>query len=171
MEGLLISFLPNSPKIISVGNSKLFGKLPQSPGFSVMCLQALFNCYITIIRFYIRSQRDPTLYWFLEDNGTIVVSRDYAPTPFVVELRVPLGFPKPAVLIGSDDIVISVPTFSGKGKIVSTANDNGLIVSERQEVFKFSDLIDSFERTNIGTLQVFGLYKNDKNRGEVWELV
>lgn len=89
----------------------------------------------------------------------------------MVELRVPLGFPKPAVLIGSDDVIISVPAFSGKGKIVSTGDNNGLVLGERREVFKFSDLIDSIERVNSGQPQLFRLYKNDQNRGEAWELV
>lgn len=126
---------------------------------------------LPIIRFYIRSQRDPTLYWSVNSNGVVLLSRDNAPTPFVVELRVPLGFPKPAVLIGSDDIVISVPAFSGKGKNVSVGDDNGLVLSERREVFKFNDLVDSIERVNSGQPQSYRLFKNDLNRGEAWELV
>ena len=124
--------------------------------------------HIIIIRFYIRSQRDPTLYWYAVSNGTIVLSRDEAPTPFVIELRVPLNFPTP-VLIGSDDIVLSVPAFSGRGKSVSTDDTGGLILSEHPEVFKFKDLVDGFESANSGGYA--RLYKIDKNRGEVWDLV
>lgn len=124
---------------------------------------------LPIIRFYIRSQRDPTLYWRVSSNGAVLLSRDDAPTPFLVELKVPLGFPKPTVLIGSDEIVISVPAFSGKGKIVSVGDDNELVLKERREAFKFHDLVDSIERVNSG--QQLRLFKNDVNRGEVWELV
>lgn len=123
---------------------------------------------LPIIRFYIRSQREPTLYWHVNSNGAILLSQDDAPTPFVVELRVPLGFPSPTVLIGADDIVISV---SGNGKFVSTGNDNALVLSERREVFKFGDLVDSVERANSGQERLYRLFKNDQNRGEVWELV
>lgn len=126
---------------------------------------------LPITRFYIRSQRDPTLYWHVKSNGDVLVSRDDAPTPFVVELREPLGFPKPTVLIGADDVVISVPSFSGKGKIVSTADDNGLVLSERRDVSKFGDLTDRIRRVNSGQPNLFRLFKNDQNRGEVWELV
>lgn len=137
-----------------------------------MCLASFILIIVfPIIRFYIRSQRDPNLYWRVNSNGAVLLSRDDAPNPFVVELRVPLGFPKPAVLIGSDDIIISVPAFSGKGKNVSVADDNSLVLSERRDVFKFNDLIDSIERVDSGQPQLFRLSKNDQNRGEVWELV
>lgn len=126
---------------------------------------------LPIIRFHIRSQRDPTLYWHVNSNGNVLISRDDAPTPFVVELRDPLGFPKPTVLIGADDIVISVPCFSGKGKNVSTGDDNRLFLSERREVFKFGDLIDRIGRVNSDQPNLFHLFKNDQSRGEVWELV
>lgn len=124
---------------------------------------------IIIISFYIRSQRDPTLYWYVISDGTVVLSRADAPTPFVVELRVPLTFPAPTVLVGSDDIVLRVPAFHGRGKNVSTDSAGALILSERHDVFKFSDLVDSFERGSSGSqLRIF---KNDNNRGETWELV
>lgn len=98
-----------------------------------------------------------------------MLSRADAPTPFVVSLRVPLTFSEPTVLIGPDDIVISVPAFHGRGKNVSTDSAGGLILSERHDVFKFSDLVDSFERVSSGgQLRIF---KNDNNRGELWELV
>ena len=97
-----------------------------------------------------------------------MLSRDETPTPFVIELRVPLNIPTP-VLIGSDDIVLSVTASSGKGKSVSTDKNAGLILSERPDVFKFNDLVDSFERASSGGY--VRLYKNDKNGGEVWELV
>lgn len=81
----------------------------------------------------------------------------------------PLTFPSPTVLIHSDDIIISVPAFHGRGKNVSTDSVGGLILSEHHDVFKFGDLVDSFERQSSGSqLRIF---KNDKNRGEVWELV
>lgn len=126
-----------------------------------------------IISFYIRSQRDPTLYWTVisnEHNGTVVLSRGDTPTAFVVELRVALAFQTPTVLTGSDDIVISVPTFQGRGgKNVSTDSAGGLILSEHHDIFKFGDLVDSFARQSYGSqLRIF---KNDHNRGEVWELV
>lgn len=89
----------------------------------------------------------------------------------MIELRKPLGFPKPTVLIGADDVVISVPSFSEKGKFASTGDDNGLHLSERREMFKFSDLIDRIGRVNSGQPSLFGLYKNDQHRGKVWELV
>lgn len=89
----------------------------------------------------------------------------------MVDLHVPLGLLNPAVLIGADDVVISVPDFSGKGKIVSVSDDNRLVLSERREVFKFNDLVDSIERVNSDQPQLYRLFKNDKNRGEVWELV
>lgn len=60
-----------------------------------MICQALFNYYVIIIRFKIRSQRDPTLYWKVGSDGVISLSRDDAPTPFVIELRVPLDSPNP----------------------------------------------------------------------------
>lgn len=138
----------------------------------MICLASfILIVVLPIIRFYIRSQRDPSLYWYVNNNGTVLLSQDEAPTPFVVELRVSLGFPKPAVLISSDDVVISAPGVSGKGKILSVSDDNGLVLKEKREVFKFGDLIDSIERANSGTSRVFRLYKNDQNRGEVWELV
>lgn len=98
-----------------------------------------------------------------------MLSRSDTPTPFVVQLRLPLGFSTPTVLIGGDDIVISVPGFHGKGKNVSTDSAGGLILSERHDVFKFGDLVDNFERVSSGgQLRIF---KNEENRGEVWELV
>lgn len=124
---------------------------------------------VIIISFYIRSQRDPTLYWNVISNGTIVLSRGDTPTPFVVELRVALAFPTPTVLIGSDDIFISVAASQGRAKNVSTDSVGGLILSEHHDTFKFGDLVDSFERQSYGgALRIF---KNDHNRGEVWELV
>lgn len=81
----------------------------------------------------------------------------------------PLTFPAPTVLIGSDDIVFKVPNFHGRSKNVSTDSAGALILSERHDVFKFSDLVDSFERGSSGSqLRIF---KNDNNRGETWELV
>lgn len=98
-----------------------------------------------------------------------MLSRADAPTPFVLALRVPLTFPTPTVLIRPDDIVISAPDFRGRGKNVSTDSAGGLILSERHDVFKFGDLVDSFERVNSGSqLRIF---KNDNDRGELWELV
>lgn len=137
----------------------------------MVSLEAYFNYYIIIIiSFYIRSQRDPTLYWKLFNNGDILLSRDDAPTPFIIDQREPLKFSTPSVLINSDDIIISVPSSSsGKGKSVVTDNNGGLILGGRPDVFKFSDLIDSFERVDTdGYLRIF---KTDKNLGEVWELV
>lgn len=123
------------------------------------------------ISFYIRSQRDPTLYWHVNSNGAVLLSRDDAPTPFIVGLHVPLEFAKPAVLIGSDDIVITVSSFSGNGKNVSVDNKNALVLSERRDVFKFDDFVDSIERVNSGQPNLYRLLKNDLNRGEAWELV
>lgn len=131
-----------------------------------------------LIRFYIRSQRDPSLYWYVNNSGHIVLSRDDAPTSFLIELRVPLGLTQPTVLIGSDDVVISVPDYGCNGNNkVSTDDHGGLILSQRPGVFKFSDLKDSFERVNSADRDGNGkpcyllVYKNDKNRGEAWELV
>lgn len=126
---------------------------------------------LPVTRFYIRSQRDPTLCWHVNSNENVLVSRDDAPTPFVVELREPLGFPISTVLIGADDVVILVPSFSGKGKNVATADDNGLVLGDRRDVFKFGDLTDRIGRVNSGQQNLFRLFKNDQNRGKVWELV
>lgn len=136
----------------------------------MVSLEAYFNYYtIIIISFYIRSQRDPTLYWKLYNNKEILLSRDDNPTVFLIELREPQKFSKPTVLIGSDDIVITAPSSSGRGKSVVTDDNGGLIVGVRPDVFKFDDLIDSFERVDSdGYLRIF---KTDKNLGEVWELV
>ena len=137
--------------------------------FQIIIIIIIIIIILLIISFYIRSQRDPTLYWYVISNGTVVFGRTDTPTPFVVQLRLPSTLPTPNILIGSDDIVISFPAFNGRGKNVSTDSAGGLILSERHDVFKFGDFVDSFERINSGgQLRIF---KSDENRGEVWELV
>lgn len=132
-----------------------------------------------IIRFYIRSQRDPALYWYVNSGGDVILSRDDPPTPLLIGLREPLSsLPQPNILIGSDDVVISVPALGGnKVKYISTDDEGGLIVSSRPDVFKFKDFKDTFERVNSSNRDAAGkpryqrVYKSDKNRGETWELV
>lgn len=85
-----------------------------------------------------------------------------------------MKYPDP-VLIGSDDIVISVPAATGVNNI-STDNNGGLILSSRPDVFKFEDFRNSFEtvasaeKDDTGISKFFQIYKNDDNRGEDWEL-
>lgn len=126
-------------------------------------------------RFIIRSRRDPTLFWYLNDEGKVVLSRDdLPPTRFLIKLRKDLPYPNP-VLIGSDDIVISVPKATGNNNI-STDNNSGLILSKNPDVFKFEDFTDSFESTASaekdanGAPKYFQIYKADDNHGEDWEL-
>lgn len=126
-------------------------------------------------RFIIRSRRDPTLYWYINDERKVVLSRDdLPPTRFLIKLRKDLRYPDP-VLIGSDDIVISVPAATGVNNI-STDNNSGLILSSRPDVFKFEDFTNSFEtvasveKDDTGISKYFQIYKNDDNRGEDWEL-
>lgn len=128
-------------------------------------------------RFIIRSRRDPTLFWFTNTEGKVVLSRDdLPPTRFLIKLRKDLPYPNP-VLIGSDDIVISVPAITNtKANNISTDNNSGLILSSRPDVFKFEDFTDSFEtvgsaeKDDTGISKYFQIYKNDDNSGEDWEL-
>lgn len=126
-------------------------------------------------RFTIRSRRDPSLFWYSNSDRKVVLSRDdLPPTRFLIKLRRDLPYPDP-VLIGSDDIVISVPAATGVINI-STDNNSGLILSSRPDVFKFEDFTNSFEavasaeKDDSGTSKYFQIYKNDDNRGEDWEL-
>lgn len=126
-------------------------------------------------RFVIRSRRDPSLFWYLNSDRKVILSRDdLPPTRFLIKLRRDLPYPD-LVLIGSDDIVISVPAATGVNNI-STDNNSGLILSSRPDVFKFEDFTNSFEtvasaeKDETGTSKYFQIYKNDDNRGEDWEL-
>lgn len=127
-------------------------------------------------RFIIRSRRDPSLFWYVNSDGKVILSRDdLPPTRFLIKLRKDLPYPN-SVLIGSDDIVISVPAVTTKANNISTDNNSGLILSTRPDVFKFEDFTDSFEtvasaeKDENGISKYFQIYKNDDNRGEDWEL-
>lgn len=125
-------------------------------------------------RYTIRSLRDPSLYWYINTDRNVVLSRDDIPTRFLIKLTDPLPYPDP-ILIGSDEVVFQVPAAKG-GNYVSTNTDSSLTLSERPDVFKFGELTDSFERVgsvqtnDLGKPRYVHIYKNDANNGEAWEL-
>lgn len=127
-------------------------------------------------RFIIRSRRDPSLFWSINSERKVVLSRDdLPPTRFLIKLRRDLPYPNP-VLIGSDDIVISVPAGPTGLTNISTDNNSALILSSRPDVFKFEDFTNSFEtvasaeKDESGNSKYFQIQKNDDNSGDDWEL-
>lgn len=127
-------------------------------------------------RFHIRSQSDPSLYWCVNRNQNFALARSGVPPRFLIELRIPVPYLQ-AVLIGSDDIVISVPVLVGcLRKSVYTDSKGALIISKHPVWFKFKGFTDSFERVASdpdvnGKSPYVYVYKNAENNGEAWELV
>lgn len=111
---------------------------------------------------------------YINSDRNVVLSRDDIPTRFQIRLRNPLPYSNP-ILIGSDDVILQIPTAKG-GNNISTNNNGALILSERPDVLKFGDFTDSFER--VGSIETDGrgkakytyIFKNDTNNGEAWEL-
>jgi len=153
--------------------------------------EANIRDHVNTETFFIRSKRDPSIYWHVDGSGNVEASRTKC-TKFLISIKGDYDAKK--IMIGTDDILITV-AFKAAGSACTcttcssctcspcmcmgassflAANNNGkLVLGSSPTTFKFSDFKNGFEIESIANRDdspsATAIVKVDD--GEAWELV